>query len=254
MTQPSAAAYALAAAAAAGAAVWLLASPPPSRLVRVLAQTRPVRDGHRGDERSRSPGTRGLAVTAAGGATWLLVGGVPGAVFAVLGSVALHRWLATLETGAARARRLRAMEDLPVAADLLAACLSSGATLAEAAEVTADAMGGPVGEALSGAVALHELGGDSTSCWAPLVDDAVLAPLGAAILRGVDSGAPMAEVIAWVAEDCRLRRRGDAEEAARRVGVLAAAPIGLCFLPAFVLVGVVPVIVGVADGASGILR
>jgi hypothetical protein len=32
----------------------------------------------------------------------------------------------------------------------------------------------------------------------------------------------------------------------RRAGVLAAAPLGLCFLPAFVLVGVVPVVTGLA--------
>ena len=37
-----------------------------------------------------------------------------------------------------------------------------------------------------------------------------------------------------------------AEQAARRVGVLAVAPLGLCFLPAFVLLGVVPVVIGLA--------
>jgi hypothetical protein len=34
------------------------------------------------------------------------------------------------------------------------------------------------------------------------------------------------------------------EQAARRVGVLVVAPLGLCFLPAFVLLGVVPVVLG----------
>jgi tight adherence protein B len=31
---------------------------------------------------------------------------------------------------------------------------------------------------------------------------------------------------------------------ARQVGVLAAGPLGLCFLPAFMLIGVVPTVVG----------
>jgi pilus assembly protein TadC len=35
------------------------------------------------------------------------------------------------------------------------------------------------------------------------------------------------------------------EQSARSVGVHAAAPLGLCFLPAFVLVGIVPSIVSV---------
>lgn len=33
----------------------------------------------------------------------------------------------------------------------------------------------------------------------------------------------------------------------RRAGVLATAPLGLCFLPAFVLIGVVPVVIGLTS-------
>lgn len=40
--------------------------------------------------------------------------------------------------------------------------------------------------------------------------------------------------------------RGLQPYAPRRVGVLAVAPLGLCFLPAFVLLGIVPVVVGLA--------
>ncbi|MFB9964969.1 hypothetical protein ACFFOP_20530 [Sinosporangium siamense] len=48
-----------------------------------------------------------------------------------------------------------------------------------------------------------------------------------------------------------MRQRGDdatSMAAARRVGVYAVAPLGLCFLPAFVVVGVVPTMVGLASG------
>jgi hypothetical protein len=34
------------------------------------------------------------------------------------------------------------------------------------------------------------------------------------------------------------------EDKARRVGVLAAVPLGLCLLPAFLLIGIVPVVAG----------
>ena len=44
--------------------------------------------------------------------------------------------------------------------------------------------------------------------------------------------------------------RISAGEAARRVRVLAVAPLGLCFLPAFVVLGIAPVVIGLA-GAAG---
>jgi hypothetical protein len=40
--------------------------------------------------------------------------------------------------------------------------------------------------------------------------------------------------------------RAAGAEAARRVGVLVVAPLGLAFLPAFVLLGIVPVVIGLA--------
>jgi hypothetical protein len=47
-----------------------------------------------------------------------------------------------------------------------------------------------------------------------------------------------------LAEDLRRRDRADVESRARSVGVKAALPLGLCLLPAFVLVGVVPLVAG----------
>jgi hypothetical protein len=52
--------------------------------------------------------------------------------------------------------------------------------------------------------------------------------------------------VSRLAAEVRAERRSAAEQAARRVGVLAVAPLGLCFLPAFLLLGVVPVVVGLA--------
>jgi hypothetical protein len=37
----------------------------------------------------------------------------------------------------------------------------------------------------------------------------------------------------------------------QRVGVLVVAPLGLCFLPAFVLIGVVPLAAGLVGGLLG---
>jgi hypothetical protein len=49
----------------------------------------------------------------------------------------------------------------------------------------------------------------------------------------------------------RRRRRARADAIARGVGVRAAAPLGACFLPAFLLIGVVPTIVGAFGAFAG---
>jgi pilus assembly protein TadC len=66
------------------------------------------------------------------------------------------------------------------------------------------------------------------------------------VARASRTGAPMAESVRLLAADEAERARWDALERARRAGVQAVGPLAACFLPAFVLLGVVPMIVGVA--------
>lgn len=76
------------------------------------------------------------------------------------------------------------------------------------------------------------------------LEDDPLAPAARALGRAAEGGAPVAAAVARLAADARARSRAQGELAARRVGVLVVAPLGLCFLPAFVLLGVVPVVAG----------
>lgn len=59
-----------------------------------------------------------------------------------------------------------------------------------------------------------------------------------------EHGGALAETMERLADDIRADSGSRAEAAAHRVGVLAAAPLGLCFLPAFVCLGVAPVVLG----------
>jgi pilus assembly protein TadC len=68
------------------------------------------------------------------------------------------------------------------------------------------------------------------------------------IVRSAESGAAMARALERLADDLRGSRAIAVEAAAARVGVLIVLPLGLCFLPAFVLAGIVPVIVAVLGG------
>ena len=56
--------------------------------------------------------------------------------------------------------------------------------------------------------------------------------------------AAMANAMAAHADDLRQASRSRVEARARAVGVRAALPLGVCLLPAFVLLGVVPLVAG----------
>ncbi|MYW04674.1 type II secretion protein F, partial [Streptomyces sp. SID3343] len=60
-------------------------------------------------------------------------------------------------------------------------------------------------------------------------------------------GAPAAQAVARAADEQRAAQRRTATAAARRVGVRATVPLGLCFLPAFLLIGVVPIVIGLTS-------
>jgi pilus assembly protein TadC len=177
--------------------------------------------------------------------------GVPLAVGVVALSVPERR-------RAARAERVAAqmVRDLPRAADLLATCLEAGAAPADAMQLVGDVVGGPVRVELLRLAAALRAGVDPAQAWAAAGDregrpgDPVRR-LGRAFTRAAATGAPLADTVAAVAQDERDRARWAAEAAARRAGVRAVGPLGLCFLPAFVLLGVVPVVAGVAGHVLG---
>ena len=68
-------------------------------------------------------------------------------------------------------------------------------------------------------------------------------PLGRALARSESSGASVADTVARLSEDLGRNHRAEVEDLARSVGVKAAVPLGVCLLPAFLLVGIVPVVV-----------
>ena len=176
----------------------------------------------------------------------LLVGGIPGIVAALLATpvaaTALHR----REPPERERDRIQITADLPFAADLMSACLLAGRPTSTATETAATAVGGPLGLRLTWAAAQLRLGADPEPTWAHLSRDPATAPLARAMIRAAQSGAPVADVLTRLADDARESSRAASVAAARAVGVKAVAPLGLCFLPAFVLLGIIPVVAGLA--------
>ncbi|MQY24459.1 type II secretion system F family protein [Nocardia aurantia] len=149
-------------------------------------------------------------------------------------------------------------EDDPLAAaavfDLLAACLRSGMPISAAARAVAVAAGGPLEPPLRRAADLLALGADPVAAWERAAADARsddLRTLARLIRRSARSGAALADAVAEVAQQCRAAVSDEATARAARAGTLIAGPLGLCFLPAFVCLGIVPVVIGLADRVLG---
>jgi Flp pilus assembly protein TadB len=188
---------------------------------------------------------RVLAAVAAAAGVFVVLDGMAGLVLALPVGLVAYRLLLRLEPRAVVAERERVARDLPVAAHLLASALAAGAAPVAAIELVAAAIGGPVAPQLRRIAALSRLGGDLASSWRS-AGSGGLAPLARTVSRALETGAPLADALDRLAADLRSEQRFDVDRRARSVGVRAAAPLGLCFLPAFLLIGVVPVVIGIA--------
>jgi Flp pilus assembly protein TadB len=180
-----------------------------------------------------------LAVTAA-----LIIGGVAGIVAGVVVAVAAWRFVGKMESPAARKRRERLAVGLPHVVDLMAACMSVGASPSSAIERVSRAVEAPMCQELAAISARLRFGVDPARVWSELGSHPQLGPLGRCVARATESGASVADAMHRLAADQRRASRAEVESRARAVGVKAAVPLGVCLLPAFILVGVVPLVAG----------
>jgi Flp pilus assembly protein TadB len=229
----------MALAAAAAALAVLLALPPPSGWV----------DGSRvapgqGPPRTRPPWWRGLLSGLAGCGAALVLGGPVGLLAG--GGAAAAAWivLGRSETAAARDARADAVRDLPHLVDLLAATLRAGAAPAAGLAAVCAACPGGAADRLEPVLARLRVGVPASEVWRVLATDDVLAPLGHTLARAEASGSSVADAVERLADDLEREALATVEDRARAVGVKAAVPLGLCLLPAFILIGIVPTVAG----------
>lgn len=179
----------------------------------------------------------------AGVGAFLFLGGAAAPVAAIAAAVATWVAVGRAEPADVRRRRAELRRDLPHLVDLFAATLRGGAAPAEGAAVVAAALPGAAADRLAGVAARLGLGLDPAQVWSGLADDPELGRLGRALARAQTSGAPVVPAVQRLADDLARAARSEAEDRARAVGVQAALPLGLCLLPAFVLIGIVPLVV-----------
>ncbi|MBW5485321.1 type II secretion system F family protein [Streptomyces bambusae] len=235
----------------AGAAARLRERAVRRRLAALLVRE-PVRRGPRPGPRFRAAVMAWAAPAGALAAGWVLVGGVLGVLVGAAAGLGVHHLR----------RRVRAPDpglpdpaeaerQLPFAADLVAACLAAGAGPVEAAEVVGESLGGPVGERLVLAGAELRLGGEPGAAWGRLAQIPGARALAECLDRAARTGAPVAEPVSRLATGLREDRARRSAARAQRAAVLVTAPVGLCFLPAFLAVGVAPVVIGMASSLLG---
>jgi pilus assembly protein TadC len=185
-----------------------------------------------------------LAGALAGLGAALFVGGPPGLVTGAVVGLAVGSWVNRMEPRSVRRHREAVDDALPLAVDLLASCLAVGQAPGTALDEVARVLAPPLRDELAEISARLRLGADPVEVWRDVAAHPQLGGWGRAVLRALDSGASVAEAMAAHADDLRLTARSRTEARARAVGVRAALPLGVCLMPAFVLLGVVPLVAG----------
>ena len=233
-----------------GLACWL-AQPPPLRWVETPYDATPVSaPGTRHTARRRRR-RRALGAGAAGLGAASFAPGILAAPAALVAGVTVWVVLGRLEDPAERRAREAAARDLVHLVGLLASALRAGAAPGQALAVVSTALPGPGADRLAAVPARLALGIDPATVWQGLAADPVLAPLGRALERAGSSGASVADLVDRLAAELGEAERARAEDRARTVGVRAAVPLGLCLLPAFLLLGIVPVVAGLLTTLTG---
>jgi Flp pilus assembly protein TadB len=222
-------------AAVATALAVLLAHRPHRPPVTVRHRPRPPTDVRR---------QRGVAAVLAvvAGLTWGrdLLGPLLGPVVGLVAGAAVWTAAGRGESSVERRAAAQARTDLPHLVGLAADAVRAGSDPTRALRHAADALPGPTADRLLARTHALALGADPAAVWRELAHDPALAPLGRALARAHESGTPVADAVARLAVRSAEQARAEVEDRARRVGVRAAVPLGLCLLPSFVVLGIVP--------------
>lgn len=139
--------------------------------------------------------------------------------------------------------------DVAEAMDLLALALESGTPVSGCLDRVAGECGDQVAAHLRQVAAALEWGVDPRAAWDDVPSEWGAA--GTALALAEQAGTPPAGHLRDAARRVREAEQHRIELAGARVAVRLVLPLGLCFLPAFVLLTVVPVVVALA---SGLLR
>lgn len=160
----------------------------------------------------------------------------------------LGRVRGLLPDRAAAAREVELRASVAQVCDLLAVCLDAGRPPRTALRVVAGVLAGAVVAELDGVAAQIDLGVDEAEAWASLCAVPGYREVGRDLARSVRSGLGLADLLRQHATDARKALAADALVRARAAGVKSVVPLMVCFLPAFIALGVIPLVGSVVVG------
>ena len=170
------------------------------------------------------------------------------AVVAALVGAALGWWL-PIRPAPDRRREQRWW--LTVLLDLWAATVASGLPAGPALDsvlsVLPHAAEQPAVDALRRVGALLRVGSDADRAWAAAEHEPDLATVAQAARRSASAGTDLAAALRAQARVLRRDQVAQAQRRSARSEVLMAGPLGLCFLPAFICLGLAPVVIALLD-------
>ncbi|WIM67945.1 type II secretion system F family protein [Corynebacterium breve] len=172
-----------------------------------------------------------------------------------LGPARPHHRIGRAEKPRSRTKNPRdgPLDSLRIAADidLFAACLRAGVSHDSAAAAVASTYDGGgqgdtdshIGQRWSSVVALNAVGVEPERAWEEMVDLPGLSEVADLVALSSRTGSSLAAGCERIAEALREESADKATAQAERAGVLISIPLALCFLPAFFILGLAPVVI-----------
>jgi pilus assembly protein TadC len=175
----------------------------------------------------------------------LVAGAGVGAMVAVASGVG---WLLAVAVIAVVLRRRQrpannSIDAVGLSLEVAAACLEAGTSTAEALRAAGSASADRgVAERFAAAAGAVTAGAPVASAWRSWPPDRWFDAVARSCDRSAVSGAAIAAELRRIAQRLRSTARTQRLQQGQRAATLIVLPLGLCFLPAFVLVGVAPLV------------
>ena len=131
--------------------------------------------------------------------------------------------------------------------ELLAAQLRAGASPVEALRTLAEALGSG---SLRSVCQRLQLGSNWEAAWSD-PSTGKFGSLREALAPAYTGGSPSAALLLSLADAQRLSEHRAAERAAGKLSVALVVPLGLCSLPAFICLGIVPIVISLIPALAG---
>ncbi len=132
--------------------------------------------------------------------------------------------------------------EIAIACDLLGVGLASGLPLRAALRMVVTELDTAATGALRRTLSEVDLGVDEEAAWRTLADEPGWGPVARDVARSVRSGMGLSGLLVEHARRARAEAHAQALVRARQAGVRGVMPLVLCYLPAFMLLGVVPLL------------